>query len=207
MSQNSMKKKITGIIVSILFIAIIAVSIFFRIRGLFWGEYMYLHPDERFLIQVGANIESVDSIGSYFNTHFSSLNPHNRGYGFFVYGDFPIILTRYIAEGFFKFPGWNEITQVGRVLSSIFDLGSVILVFFIGKKLFNQWVGLLASIFSGMAVLQIQQSHYFTVDTFATFFTTLAVFIAVSIAQTNFSPRKILENNDISDDLETPEVK
>ncbi len=207
MSQNSMKKKITTIIVSILFLAFLAVSIFFRIRGLFWGEYLYLHPDERFLIQVGSNIASVDSIGSYFNTHFSSLNPHNRGHGFFVYGDFPIILTRYITEGFFEFTGWNEITQVGRFLSTIFDLGSVILIFFIGKKLFNQWVGLLASIFSGMAVLQIQQSHFFTVDTFATFFTTLAVYIAVIISQTDFSFNKNPGGNDLPEDQEPQKIK
>lgn len=207
MRQSSMKKNFTAAIVSILFIVIISLSIFFRIRGIFWGEYMYLHPDERFLIQVGANIASVDSIADYFNTHFSSLNPHNRGHGFFVYGDFPIILTRYIAEVLFKFPGWNEITQVGRVLSSIFDLGSVILIFYIGKKLFNQWVGLLASMFSGMAVLQIQQSHYFTVDTFATFFTTLAIFIAVTIAQTDFSLKKEPEKKEPSDEMETPEMR
>ncbi len=207
MSRSSTKKKITAIIVSLLFLVVIAVSVFFRIRGLFWGEYLYLHPDERFLIQVGSNIQSVDSIASYFNTHFSTLNPHNRGHGFFVYGDFPIILTRYITEGFFEFTGWNEITQAGRVLSTIFDIGSVILLFFIGKKLFNQWVGLLASIFSGMAVLQIQQSHFFTVDTFATFFTTLGVYLAVIISQTDFSVKKYRGGNDESDDQETPEIQ
>ena len=103
MSRSSTKKKITAIIVSLIFLVVIAASVFFRIRGLFWGEYLYLHPDERFLIQVGTNIQSVDSIASYFNTHFSTLNPHNRGHGFFVYGYFPIILTRYITEGFFEF--------------------------------------------------------------------------------------------------------
>ncbi|HSQ45659.1 MAG TPA: glycosyltransferase family 39 protein, partial [Lutibacter sp.] len=205
--DHTKNKKITTILVTILFLIVLAGSVFFRIRGIFWGEYMFLHPDERFLIWVGASLDSVDSIGSYFNTHISSLNPHNRGHGFFVYGDFPVILTRYITEGLFEFVGWNEITQVGRVLSSLFDLGSVILLFFIGKKLFNQWVGLLAAAFAGMAVLQIQQSHFFTVDTFATFFTTLAVYIAVIISQHDFLREKNPVKEDESEEAEISEKK
>lgn len=205
--ENSKNKKILTLLVPILFLVVLVGSVFFRVRGIFWGEYMFLHPDERFLIWVGASLDTVDSIGSYFNTHISSLNPHNRGHGFFVYGDFPVILTRYVTEGIFDFVGWNEITQVGRVLSSIFDLGSVILLFFIGKKLFNQWVGLLAAAFAGMAVLQIQQSHFFTVDTFATFFTTLAVFIAVIISQHDFSRGKNVETEDESEDSESKSKK
>lgn len=91
--KNSKNNKNTTILVTFLFLIVLAGSVFFRIRGIFWGEYMYLHPDERFLIWVGASLDTVDSIGSYFNTHISSLNPHNRGHGFFVYGDFPVILT------------------------------------------------------------------------------------------------------------------
>jgi YYY domain-containing protein len=206
-TENSKKRIIITILVTILFLVILAGSVFFRIRGIFWGEYMFLHPDERFLLQVGVNLDSVDSIGSYFNTHISSLNPHNRGHGFFVYGDFPIILTRYFAESLFEFVGYNEITQAGRVLSSLFDLGSVILLFFIGRKLFNQWVGLLAAAFSGMAVLQIQQSHFYTVDTFATFFTTLAVYIAVIISQHDFSPGKNAEWDEESEEAENSRKK
>ncbi|HSM24541.1 MAG TPA: glycosyltransferase family 39 protein, partial [Anaerolineaceae bacterium] len=195
------------ILIIILFLVILSTSIFFRFRGLFWGEYLYLHPDERFLVWVGSNIESVKSLGEYFNTHVSSLNPHNRGHGFFVYGDFPIIFTRYITEGFFDFGGWNEVTQAGRILSSLFDLGSVIFIFFIGRKLFNNWVGLLAAAFSGMAVLQIQQSHFFTVDTFATFFTTLAMYVVVLISKQNFPA----EDNPIEqrqdDELEIESLK
>lgn len=203
-NNRSKKNTLTAFIVPILFLIILAVGVYFRFRGLFWGEYLYLHPDERFLVWVGSSIESVNSIGEYFNTHLSSLNPHNRGHGFFVYGDFPIIFTRYIAEGFFEFVGWNEITQVGRVLSSLFDLGSVVLIFMIGWKLFNKWVGLLASAFSAFAVLQIQQSHFYTVDTFATFFTTLAIFIAVLITNHRFDKEKTLNHEIIPDEEEKP---
>jgi YYY domain-containing protein len=205
--ENKKNSTFTKIIISILFLIIIGISVFFRVRGLYWGEYLYLHPDERFLVWVGSSIESVGKLGDYFNTHISSLNPHNRGHGFFVYGDFPVILTRYISETLFEFVGWNEITQVGRALSSLFDLGSVILIFFIGKRLFGNWVGLLAASFSGMAVLQIQQSHFFTVDTFATFFTTLAVYIVVSIASHNFPVYKKIDDQISASEVDLVEIK
>mgnify|MGYP001232413094 FL=1 len=176
-------------------ILILAGSLYFRIRGLFWGDYQYLHPDERFLIWVTADISSVDSVGDYFDTEFSSLNPHNRGHSFYVYGDFPVIFTRYICESILENISWNNITQIGRGLSVLFDLGSVFLVFLIGKKLFTEKIGLLASAFSGFAVLQIQQAHYYTVDTFATFFSTMAVLIAVKIYKTNLDGKKFNKPN------------
>ncbi len=149
------KNTILPILFAVVFLLVAFLGVFFRFRGIFWGEYLYLHPDERFLVWVGSSLESVKSVGEYFNTHLSTLNPHNRGHGFFVYGNFPLTITRYITEGFFEFGGWNEVTQVGRVLSALFDLGSVFLIFLIGWKTFNKWVGLLAFTFSAFAVLQI----------------------------------------------------
>ncbi len=169
-----------------LLVVVLASSIYFRVSGLFWGDYQYLHPDERFLIWVTNDISPVDKIGDYFNTADSSLNPHNRGHSFYVYGDFPVILTRYVTGFLFENISWNQITQVGRSLSALFDFGCVFLIFLIGKKLFNSKVGLLAAAFSSVAVLQIQQAHFYTVDTFATFFTTLAVYLAVLIVKTKF---------------------
>ena len=34
-------------------------------------------------------IEPVESLAQYFDTQNSTLNPHNRGYGFYVYGTLP----------------------------------------------------------------------------------------------------------------------
>lgn len=199
-----MKKKFTSHYLPwILLLLILGLSAFFRFRGLNWGENTYLHPDERFLIWVTSSIESVDKFSDYFNTHISYLNPTNRGHGFFVYGTLPIFITRYLVEFFFELVGWVEISLTGRALSALFDLGSVFLLFFIGKKLFNQWVGLLAALFAGMAVLQIQQSHFYTVDTFATFFTTLAFYLAVLISQSEV----YIKTNSNHEDSKADETK
>ena len=189
--KNNFNFSVKKIIFPLLFLLVISAGYYFRFTGLFWGENQYLHPDERFLIWVTNDVSPVASLSDYFNTHSSSLNPNNVGHGFYVYGDFPIIFTRYISEMVFDQFGWNEITEVGRSLSSFFDLASVMLIFLIGEKLFNKKTGLLAAAFSAFAVLQIQQSHFYTVDTFATFFSTLAVYLAVRITKASvFKPRK-----------------
>ncbi len=207
-------KKINQILPDILLIFVLLFGIYLRISGLFWGDYQYLHPDERFLIWVTADMKSVDSIGGYFDTENSTLNPHNVGHDFFVYGDFPLIFTRYLLETFAgdQF-GWKEVLQFGRGLSTIFDLGAVILIYFIGKRLFNnKWIGLFAAAFSAMAAQQIQQAHFYTVDTFSTFFTTLAVYLAVRIV---ISPLESKEEdqdgsenqNELSEDWESPKKR
>ncbi|UCD43074.1 MAG: glycosyltransferase family 39 protein, partial [Chloroflexota bacterium] len=166
---------------SLLTIILIAAA-FLRFRGLTWGEYQYLHPDERFLIWVGTDISPVDNLAEYWDTGNSSLNPHNRGHGFYVYGTLPLYLARYAVEWVYGHSGFNEMTNAGRFLSAFADLMTVLFVYLVGAKIYNKRVGLIAAGLSGFAVLQIQQSHFFTVDTFTTLFSMIAIYFAVSIA-------------------------
>ena len=176
-----------GIVFQIAGLALVLLlGYYFRTTGLMWGEYQYPHPDERFLVWVVADIAPVEDPGDYFNTAASTLNPANRNHAFYVYGDLPVILTRYVAEASFKTTGWQEILQTGRSLSTAFDLLTVLLVYLIANRLggrYANWkVATLAGLFAAGAVLQIQQAHFFTVDSFSTAFTTLAVYLGVVIA-------------------------
>lgn len=179
--KNTQKSR-DRIIIVILLILVLLSAGFLRLRGLFWGEYQYLHPDERFLVWVGTDISPVESFAEYWDTANSSLNPHNQGHGFYVYGTLPLYMARYLVEWVYGHSGFNEMTNAGRSLSALVDLLTVLLVFFIGSKVYNQRVGLLAAALSGFAVLQIQQAHFFTVDSFTTFFSVLAIYFAVLIA-------------------------
>ena len=144
----------------------------------------HLHPDERFLSMVLSSISPLEKAGDYFNTEVSSLNPANRGYGFFVYGTLPIFIIRYLGEWLGQ-TGYDAITILGRQLSAIMDLLTVALVFFIGRRLFSKWVGLMAASFYALMVLPIQLSHFMTVDTFTNTFGMLTVYIGVRIATTS----------------------
>jgi YYY domain-containing protein len=176
------KPRRTSWLWSVLLIIVLVVAGYLRFTGIFWGDYQYLHPDERFLVWVTADLKPVSSLGQYFNTAVSGLNPHNVGHGFYVYGTFPVIATRYLTEFVFGNGGWMESLQVGRVFSAVVDLLTVLLVYLIGRRIFNQKVGVLGAAFSAMAVMQIQQSHFYTVDSFATSFSTLALYFAVILA-------------------------
>jgi 4-amino-4-deoxy-L-arabinose transferase-like glycosyltransferase len=164
-----------------LLIAILAGGSYLRYVGLDWDSEQHLHPDERFLTMVESSLVPVQNLNTYFDTSISTLNPNNQGHGFFVYGTLPIFLVRYLAE-WLGFTGYGSVYLIGRSLSALMDLFSVIVAFFIGTRLFGRRVGLLAAAFSSFAVLQIQQSHFFTVDTFITFFSLLGIYFAVEVA-------------------------
>ena len=169
-----------GWIADLLLVVILLVGVYLRFIGVNWDENRHLHPDERFLTMVETGIAPVNSLGEYFNTDTSTLNPNNRGYGFFVYGTLPIFIVRYVAEWIGK-TGYDEVNLVGRQLSAIADLLTVFLVFLIAIRLYNRRVALMAAALAAFSVLPIQLSHFFTVDTFTNFFGFLAVYFAVII--------------------------
>ncbi|HTP00667.1 MAG TPA: DUF2298 domain-containing protein [Anaerolineales bacterium] len=183
----------------LLLILVLAVGTYFRTVGLDWDAEQHLHPDERFLTMVESALDvkkcavpntSVNAcpegetrwlnFSDYLDTQTSPLNPQNRGYGFFVYGDFPTILVRYVAEWLGQ-TGYDQVHLVGRQLSALSDLLTILLLYIIGSRLYNRRVALLGAAFSALAVEQIQQSHFLIVDNFANLFIFLAVFFAVEI--------------------------
>ena len=84
-------------IIIFLLVCVLLFGAYLRTRGLYWGEYQYLHPDERFLVWVGSDISPVESLSAYWDTATSTLNPHNQGHSFYVYGTLPMFLTRYVV--------------------------------------------------------------------------------------------------------------
>ena len=164
-----------------LMVLILAAGAYLRLVGLDWDEEQHLHPDERFLTMVESSLSPVESLGDYFDTAESSLNPHNRGHGFFVYGTLPIFIVRYVAE-WLDNTGYGQVYIVGRALSALMDLAVVWLVYLTASRLYDRKVGVLGAAFYAFAVLPIQQSHFFTVDTFINFFTFLAVYFGVEVA-------------------------
>lgn len=174
--NNNFKQLLPDLILIILLI----VGASYRLVGLTWDADQHVHPDELFLTNVESAIQPVESFQEYWDTEVSTLNPHNVGHAFFVYGTLPIFLVRYVAEMVGQ-TAYGEIVLVGRQISALFDLGVVLLVYLAATRLYNKRVGLLAATFSTFTVLQIQASHFFTVDTAMNFFTFLCIYIAILI--------------------------
>jgi 4-amino-4-deoxy-L-arabinose transferase-like glycosyltransferase len=68
---------------------------------------------------------------------------------------------------------------IGRGLSALCDIGTVLMTHAIGRALYGNPVGLLAAAFYALAVLPIQQAHFFTVDAFAAWWVAVAFWLAV----------------------------
>lgn len=188
----------------VLLILVLLIGAYFRFTGINWGEGQFLHPDERFFVWVTADISPVNSLSEYFNTEISSLNPHNRGHGFYVYGTLPVFMTRYLANSVMENPSWEDLNLIGRILSASLDLLTVFLVYLIGRRLFNRKIGVLGAAFSAAAVMQIQQAHFYVSDSFAVAFATLAVYFAICLLTEPVQPvdlenrRRVAQPNTLS---------
>ena len=175
-TPNPEKKRLW--LYDILLVGVLLVGAYLRLSGIDWGESQYQHPDELFLTSVTYDIQPVHSLADYFNTATSTLNPHNTGHGYFVYGTLPVFIVRGLADLTHQLP---NLQLFGRYMSALADLATVALLYFTVKRLYGPRAGILAALFSALAVMQIQQSHFYTTDNFATFFMLLATYFAVEI--------------------------
>ncbi|MBI5123481.1 glycosyltransferase family 39 protein [Candidatus Roizmanbacteria bacterium] len=158
----------------LLFLGILLFAGLLRFYGLNWDQGYHLHPDERFLTMVANAMQFPNSFTDYLNPALSTFNPANVGFSFFVYGAFPLILSKIFAV-FSANDTYNTFTLLGRILSSFADLLVVFLIFktvLLFEKHYKlpKNIKFLAAFFYSISVLPIQLSHFFAVDSFLNFF-------------------------------------
>ena len=158
---------------------IVLMALAIRLFGLNFDQGQHLHPDERFLTIVVSTIHLPSNLTDYFSQDHSPLNPYNHGFNFYVYGNFPLLITRLIAEAV-HWVDYDHIFMVGRVLSAGFDSLTVLVVYHLAQLIFkNKRIPICSAFFYALAVLPIQQAHFFTVDSFTVFFATLTLFLTI----------------------------
>lgn len=189
-----MKVEKKRLVAEILLLLLILLGIFYSFYNMNWDSGALLHPDEYGMANTISQLSIPSSIGNYFNTRESTISPYNK-YDLMGnkindgpdnrmrWGQLPITLIRLTAEAFGQ-TGYLQLRKIGRYLSAIMNLGTLLLLFLITKRLLNdRLIALLATALSSLAVMQIQQSHFMTSDNFAVFFTTLTLYAAVRISQ------------------------
>lgn len=195
----------------LLLIGALMLACWFRFTGVNWDQGHHLHPDERFLTMVTETIQWPASFSDYLDTPASPLNPHNKGFGFYVYGTFPVLLTKWVAQ-LAAMHDYNGITIVGRQLSALADISTVMLVFLIARwipplhRLHSSqthshpatdganagMIPLLALFLYAIMVLPIQLSHFYAVDTYLTAAITLTFFLCLSFVFNRMPTRWLL---------------
>ncbi|NMB87421.1 MAG: glycosyltransferase family 39 protein, partial [Chloroflexi bacterium] len=173
--------------------ALVAAGLVFRFSWTNWNEGADLHPDEYGLTSSITGMDMPDSLADYFNTRLSTISPYQK-YDLagnptlsgvdnrMRWGQWPIIIIRATAEATGN-TGYSELRLLGRRLCALADALSLLVIYLIGRRLYNHRTGLLAAALSALAVMQIQQSHFMTTDAFVVLFTALAMYAAVNVAQ------------------------
>ncbi len=159
-----------------LLIGILIVSFGLRTMHLDWDQGQHLHPDERFLVMVTSAMKVSPSFSAYLDPLKSTMNPLNIGHTFFVYGTFPLTITKFVAIALNK-DFYGGLHLIGRALSALVDTSIVFCIYFAIRKIrqvaldssvqIAPSIAYWAAFFYGISVLPIQQSHFFTTDTFA----------------------------------------
>lgn len=68
-----------------------------------------------------------------------------------------------------------------RAITALFGVGSVYLIYLIGRKLFNKNIALLGSLVFAIAPLHVRDSHYLTTDVPFLFFVLLSLFCMINL--------------------------
>ena len=188
-SEQRLKK-----IVPILLCFIVGLGLFMRIWGIGWSlpdqrhPLATYHPDERINLSAA---QSVDIGHLNFDTHFYN-------YGTFYF--YLVSLSQTIGQTY----GWIPKTQAspelspiermqrtqpelaglflaGRVVTALMGTLTILILYLLGKQLYNRQTGLLAALLYAIAPLAAVHSHYLTVDVPVTLFVTLALWQSARI--------------------------
>ncbi|MBQ4513797.1 MAG: phospholipid carrier-dependent glycosyltransferase [Anaerolineaceae bacterium] len=197
--MDKKKTSVIGFVLEVVSLVLIILGIGFRFYNMHWDSGALLHPDEYGLTNTLTQLHMPSSVSDYFNTRIAPMSPYNK-YDIngetiangpdntMRWGQLPMLIIRTTAEALNQ-TGYQELRTLGRYLSAIMDVGSILILFVIGLKLFDRRTALLGSGLFSLCVQSIQQSHFMTVDNFAVFFTMLTLLSAVSIAQGNYLKR------------------
>jgi len=176
----------------IVFLAALAL----RLYALDWDDGTNLHPDELFVARIvlidRIHLQWPPDFGQLLDPAKSGLNPRSAdpltgAYREFAYGALPLWVTDALAAILTRLSGtnWNGSDRaylVGRTLSALLSALTVIPVAAIVVAIGGRTVGLLAALFIALAPMSIQLAHFFTTDSWLTFFVACALLASIRAA-------------------------
>ncbi|MBA3724784.1 MAG: glycosyltransferase family 39 protein [Candidatus Levybacteria bacterium] len=175
---------------------ILLLGAFLRFYNIDWDQGQHLHPDERFLTIVSTSMLLPASFIEYLSPQTSTFNPANIGHAFYVYGTLPLVVNKLLALGT-DADNYMDITLQGRILSGFADLLVIVVIFkvvqlFERRHKFHHHIKYWSAFFYAIAVLPIQLSHFFAVDTFLTLFAFTSFYFALRFSYDKSLPMLVL---------------
>ena len=163
---------------------VLMLALALRLYGLDWddGFGWTPHPDERAIMfkVVELSFPSPSELSLLLDADESPWNPR-----WFPYGSFPIYVLKIAASLSEFLPGMEQGDPriPGRAISALADVATVALVYALGAMIWSRRIGLLASALTAIAVIHIQLSHFFAVDTLMALLCFASVFFLVRVAR------------------------
>ena len=183
--------------------AIVVLALALRLHGIDWdGGYAY-HPDERDIYMrsdcmyalltdsphaptcgyLADHPDAEPGLGGlryFFDPERSPLNPHWFPLGSILI--YALVLVRSVIELFTDIGGL-DMRFAGRTLSALADVGSVVMVFVLGRRMYSQKVGLLAAGLTALAVIHVQHSHFYRPETFTVLLTLATIWATLRMVE------------------------
>ena len=172
---------------AILLLFILLGGFFLRIHGLEWGlpnqnSYLSYKTDENIFIRSISQMKPAQL----------DFNPHFFVWGCWHFYELAFVLKmgqsfgwiKVVSDKGFYFQHPEEmakIYQLGRWLSVFFSIGTLWLVFAVGRKIRNVKTGLLGILFLAIMPAHVINSHFLTADASVTFWATLVLFFSIRI--------------------------
>ena len=170
---------------------ILLVALGLRVYGMGWDQGYGFHPDERSIYMQSDCMYRVlteapghqdcirhrpetepgfPSVLTFFDTDKSPLNPHWFPLGSILI--YLIVAVRFVVEPFTDMGSLLAMGYAGRSIMVLADVGTVFMAYVLGRRIWNQRVGLLASALVALAVVHIQHAHFYRPEPLLVFFLT-----------------------------------
>ena len=183
--------------------AIVVVALLLRLHGINWDDGYGFHPDERdiymrsdcmYALLTDAPHAStcgylndqpdaepgLSGLRYLFDADRSPLNPHWFPLGSILI--YALVFLRSVVELFTDVGGF-DMRYAGRTLSALADVGSVLMVFVLGRRLYGRNVGLLAAGLAALAVIHVQHSHFYRPETFTVLLTLASIWATLRMVE------------------------
>ena len=191
MRWPKLQELFSGVSPVLLLPLILLVALGLRVYGMDWDQGYGFHPDERSLYmradcmyrvlteapghsdcirEYPETQPGLPSVSTFFDADESPLNPHWFPLGSILI--YLIVAVRFVVEPFADVGSLLAMGYAGRSIMVLADLGTVLMAYVLGRRIWGRGVGLLASALVALAVVHVQHAHFYRPEPLLVFFLT-----------------------------------
>ena len=189
---------------TLILLGILGLALGLRLYGIGWDSGHGFHPDERSIYMradcmfdvltetpgytgeacFANNPEMEPGIpgpGTFVDADKSPLNPHWFPLGSILI--YMLVLVRSLIEPFRDMSTLQDMAYIGRSIAALADVGTVFMVYMLGKRIFSKGAGLLAAGLVALAVVHIQISHFYRPEPLLVFFLMVSFWFMLQVME------------------------